>query len=268
LTDHGTRQIEDFCSLVRQDRGCYGIWTVTLPVPVAQALNGIPNGCQRLSDVIRRRFGEALRRQCGMEAAACRVPVPDHWLFVVEPQSSGRPHWHFVFRCKARRKRRWLLGKGRLDRLIRQAFRTVTGQTWPCGSAGNVQALKRDPGRYLSSYLKKTRSQQAPALVLRQGWSLNLIPLRWWGMSRSALLFVETYRFEVPSVLVGWLSRQWPLLAKVGWLQARIWQPEADGAPAIVVGRWASVEALGEVLSHLAELSNRAVDSGRTFGYT
>jgi hypothetical protein len=253
---------------VRQDRGIYAIWTVTLPPEVALELDGIPNGCQRLSDVLRRRFGEELRRSCAREAARTRALVPDHFVFVIEPQKTGRPHWHFVFRCKARRGRRWLLGKGRLDRLIRNAFRTVTGNDHRTAAAGNVQALRSDPGRYLSKYLRKTARSSSADLVLASGWSVNMVPLRWSGFSVSARKFVEGFRFELPSVFVGWLSKQWPLLAGIGLLDARLWQPEADGAPSMVVGSWPGIAAARRCIGHLAQLAETAVPSGRTFGLT
>lgn len=268
LSAAGALRIEDLCSLVRQDRGLFGIWTVTLPVDVAVALDRIELGAQAFGDTIRRRFGEALRRACAAEAKRTGVPVPDHFWFVVEPQKAGRPHWHFVFRCKARRGRGWLLGKGRLDRLIRSAFRTVTGLDMPATAAGNVQALRRDPGRYLSKYLRKGQGRSGADAILANGWSLNLVPLRWWGCSTSARAFCDQFRFPLPSFAVGWLSRQWPLLAGIGLLEARIWQPEADGAPAIVCGRWLGIDGLTRALVHLFDLGNSHYYSGRTFGFT
>lgn len=268
LSAAGGAAIEDLCSLVRQDRGLYGIWTVTLPVEVAQVLDSMEDGAARFGDTIRRRFGEALARSCARESDRVRWPVPDHWWFVVEPQKSGRPHWHFVFRCKSRRGRRWLLGKGALDRIIRNAFRTVTGLALPAQSAGNVQALRKDPGSYLSKYLRKGREGNGAAAVLAHGWSVNLVPFHWWGCSRSARAFLETYRFPLPAVAVGWLSRQWPALDQIGRLSARVWQPEADGAPAIVCGRWHGIEGLEWALAHLFALGERAYPSGLTFGTT
>lgn len=264
----GQRKIEDLCALVRQDRSIYGMWTVTLPHEAAEHLNLIPDGAQLFGDTIRRRFGEALTRACKAEQERTGIPCPDHWWFVVEPQSSGRPHWHFVFRCKARRGRGWLLGKGRLDRLIRNAFRTVCGIAYPVKAAGNVQALRKDPGSYLGKYLRKAGQVNAADVVLRGGWSLNLVPHRWTGCSRSAHDMLQRYVFELPSVAVGWLSRQWQKLDAIGRIQASIWQPEAEGAPSMVVGRWLGIGGLEEVVSHLFALAERAYPLGRTFGIT
>ena len=255
LTRKGAQFLEDFCALIREDRYCYGLWTVTLPHEVAQHLDSIPDGAQAFGDAIRRRFGEALRRACAREGKRRGVPIPDHWAFVIEPQKAGRPHWHFVFRCKARRGTGWLLGKGALDRLIRNAFRTVTGTVYPVKAAGNVQAILKDPGSYLSSYLKKGVGATAAETVLLNGWSLWLVPHQWWGCSRSALLFVRAHIWELPRVAVNWLSREWPTLAAAGVVDARIWQPDAGGAPAIVCGRWRSLDRLMGVLDHLLALA-------------
>jgi hypothetical protein len=268
LSAAGASKIEDLCSVVRQDRGLYGIWTVTLPPEAAEMLDQVDNGAQKFGDAIRRRFAEALGRACASEAARVRVPVPAHWWFVVEPQKAGRPHWHFVFRCKSRRGRGWLLGKGRLDRLIRAAIRTATGREVRTTAAGNVQALRSNPGRYLSKYLRKTATASAADCVLANGWSLNLVPFQWWGCSTSARELLNRYRFELPSYVVGWLSNQWPLLNAMGRIKARIWEPDAAGAPTIVVGSWLTVENLLAAVDHLVHLAERAYPSGRTYGVT
>jgi hypothetical protein len=257
LTRKGAQFLEDFCALVREDRFCYGLWTVTLPHEVAEHLDSIPDGGQQFGDVIRRRFGEALKRACDRESKRRRVPVPDHWAFVIEPQKAGRPHWHFVFRCKARRGTGWLLGKGQLDRLIRNAFRAVTGTTYPVTAAGNVQAILKDPGSYLSKYLRKGRGGSGADAVLAGGWSLWLVPHQWWGCSRSALRFVRAHCWELPRVAVNWLSREWPVLAASGVIDCAIWQPESEGAPAIVCGRWRSLDRLAGVLDHLLSLAEK-----------
>ncbi len=255
LTGRGALFLEDFCSAIREDRYCYGMWTVTLPVEVAQVLDATPDGIQRLGDVIRRRFGEALRRACAKESQRRGVPVPDHFAYVAEPQKAGRIHWHYVFRCKSSRGARWLLGKGQLDRLIRAAFRTVTGTTYPVVAAGNVQALRSSPGAYLSKYLRKGHGVTGADAVLGKGWSLNMVPKQWWGASRSALGLVRSLIWELPRIAVNWLSREWPALVRVGALEASIWQPEADGAPAIVCGRWRSIDHLAGLLDHLLLLA-------------
>ena len=268
LTDNGGKKIEDFCALVRQDKGLYGIWTVTLPPEVCSELDAIPDGIQLFGSALRRRFSEALARACKREARAICRPVPAEWAFVIEPQSSGRPHWHFVFRCKSRRGRTWLLGKCRLDRVIRNAMRTATGRNHRTTAAGNVQSIRSTPGRYLSSYLKKEASRNAAHLLIANGHSENLVPHQWWGMSRSALELLERYRFEIPSLLVGWLSVQWPGLAGIGLLDARIWSPENDGAPSMVVGSWRSVADARKTMEHLAQLQERCAPAGIVFGRT
>ena len=268
LTDNGGKRVEDFCALVRQDKGLYGIWTVTLPPEVAEELDAIPDGIRIFGDVLRRRFGEALSRACKRESARVRRPISPDWCYVIEPQRTGRPHWHFVFRCKSRRGRSWLLGKGRLDRIIKNAMRTATGRNHRTIAAGNVQSIRSTPGRYLSSYLKKEASRNAALLLLANGYSENLVPHQWWGMSRSALDLVERYRFELPSVLVGWLSLQWPGLAGIGILDARIWTPENDGAPSMVVGSWRSIADARRTIEHLVQLQERNSPTGIVFGRT
>jgi hypothetical protein len=224
-------------------------------------------GIPRFQDSLRREFGQKLARSCAAEAKRINRPVPSHWWFVAEPQKSGRIHWHFVFRCRSRKGRRWLLGKGALDRLIRRCLKAVTGEVYDCNSAGQVQALRSDPGRYLSKYLRKSETENAAAVVLCNGWSVNSVPRQWWGCSRSALKFLDTFRLELPSRFVGWLSLQWPKLAAMGLLEAHVWEPPHEGAPAMVVGNWLDHHHLVEVIEHLAGLAERAYPSTLNFGF-
>ena len=266
LTRHGAKEVEQFCRVVRQDRGLYAIWTVTLPPQAAAALDRVDRGFSRFQAVIRRRFSEALARACGRERS--RTPCLPHWCFVVEPQKSGRPHMHFVFRSRSRMGRCWLLNTGTLDRLIQNAINVVTGATVDCGAAGNVQSLRKDPGRYLSKYLTKTVGRSAADCVLSHGWSLNLVPSQWWGLSTTARALLDRYTFEVPGYFVGCLSLMWPGLRSAGLLDAMIWDAPGEGAPSIVCGGWRSFEACWQTFQFFADLQMDAIGSAATFGVT
>ena len=266
LTRHGAREVEQFCRLVKQDRGLYGIWTITLPPDAAVALDGIARGFSRFQAVIRRRFSEALARACARERG--KVPTLPHWCFVVEPQTSGRPHFHFVFRTRSRMGRPWLMNVVKLDGIIQRALFTVTKMVFDCVAAGNTQALRKDPGRYLSSYLKKGVGKTAAATVLSNGWSENLVPSQWWGLSTSARAFLDRYSFEVPSCFVGWLSLMWPGLRSAGVLDAMVWQALGDGAPAVVCGSWRDPLRCRETFDFLADLQRDAIGSAVEFGFS
>ena len=266
LTRHGAREVEQFCRVVRQDRGLYGIWTVTLPPQAAAALDGIERGFSRFQAVLRRRFSEALARACRRERG--RTPCLPHWCFVVEPQKSGRPHLHFVFRSRSRMGRCWLLAAGSLDRLIQNAINVVTGSTVDCAAAGNIQSLRKDPGRYLSKYLTKTVGRSAADCVLSHGWSVNLVPSQWWGLSSTARALLDRYTFEIPDCFVGWLSLMWPGLRSAGVLEAMIWHAPGDGAPSVLCGGWRTPEACRRTFDYLADLQVDAIGSAATFGRT
>jgi len=266
LTRHGAGEIEQFCRLVRQDRGLYAIWTVTLPPQAAAALDSLPRGFSQFQAVIRRRFSEALARACRRERG--RSPCLPHWCFVVEPQKSGRPHMHFVFRSRSRMGRPWLLNIPTLDRLIQNAINVVTGSVLDCVAAGNIQALRKDPGRYLSKYLSKGVGRTAAECVIACGWTANLVPSQWWGLSTSARAFLFRYTFEVPSCFVGWLSLAWPGLRGAGLLDAMIWRARGEGAPSVVCGAWRDMNRCWETFLYLADLHRDAIGSSATFGLT
>lgn len=266
LTDRGAKAVEEFCSLVRQDRGLYAMWTVTLPPMAVVALNASPQGFNRFVGHLRRAFSQVLARACARERG--RQPCLPHWAYVVEKHKSGVPHLHFVFRCRSRMGRPWLLSTGRLDRVISQAIGSTIGLRLDCNRAGNVQALRKDPGSYLSKYLRKGRQDDPARHRLSGPWSPNLYPATWWGMSVSARIFLESFMIEIPGVFVGWLSSLWPQLQAAGLMKARIWRPPAEGAPQIVVGGWGDPQKFRDVMMFLAQCAEDAVGFPMKFGVT
>jgi hypothetical protein len=266
LTRHGAKLVEDFCRIWRDRKHLFAVWTVTLPAALAEALDGIENGFAKFQSVLRRRFSEALARAC--RRARCRQPVEPDWCFVCEPQKSGRPHLHFVFRSRARMGTTWFLSTGALDRLIQNAAAVVAGLVVDVPAAGNVQSIKKDMGRYLSNYLKKGVGDTAAMTVLLNGWTWNLVPAQWWGLSTSARRVVFCHTLELPGCFAGWLSLMWPQLSGAGLLKAGIWQAPGDGAPAVVVGSWPDVGSLRQTLHYLFDLMKDAIGSGPTFGIT
>jgi hypothetical protein len=175
---------------------------------------------------------------------------------------------HFVFRSRSRMGRPWLLSTRVLDRLIQNAIAVVVGLSVPVLAAGNVQSLRKDPGRYLSNYLKKGVGRTAADTVLLGGWSVNLVPSQWWGLSSSARSFLSRYSFEIPGGFVGWLSLTWPGLRGAGLLDGMIWRAPGDGAPAVVCGGWRDAARCRQVMDYLAGLERDAIGSAAIFGIT
>ena len=266
LTRHGAKLVEDFCRIWRDRKHLFAVWTVTLPPDLASALDGADQGFARFQSVLRRRFSEALGRAC--RRARCRLPIEPDWCFVCEPQKSGRPHLHFVFRSRARMGTPWLLGTGSLDRLIQNAAAVVTGLAVDVPAAGNVQSIQKDMGRYLSSYLKKGVGETAAMTVLLNGWTWNLVPGQWWGLSTSARRVVFRHTIELPGCFVHWLSLMWPQMSASGLLKACIWQAPGPGAPAVVVGNWSNPGQFRASMVYLFDLMVEAVGSAATFGST
>lgn len=249
----GGLAIEDFCALTRRDKSRFAMWTVTIGQDEGDALEAMPDGWPQLQDTIRRRFSEAHRRACRREAKRLGLEVPSHWAFVVEVQGNGRPHLHFVFRSKGASGRRWLLSKGRLDQLIRQALFTVTGRRFRCQAAGNVQTLRRDPGCYLGGYLKKGRQRPGTEAILAAGYSYNMVPKQWWGRSAEALAWTRGHTFEVPGRWGAWLSLHWPQLAAAGMIAAALVELPGEGAPSVVCGRFRGAGGLDRCLQEVRD---------------
>lgn len=266
LTRHGARMIEAFCRLWRDKKHLFAVWTVTLPPDLAVALDGIEGGFTRFQGVLRRRFSEALARACRRHRG--KVSCEPDWCFVCEPQKSGRPHLHFVFRSRARMGGTWHLSTAALDRLIGNAAAVVIGRPVDVSSAGNVQQVQKDMGRYLSGYLKKGVGSTAAMTVLLNGWTWNLVPAQWWGLSTSARSLIFRHTIEVPGCLARWLSVQWRGLVDAGIMKAAVWDLAGDGAPSVVAGFWRDVGSFRKTLSYLHDLHSAAVGSNCIFGRT
>lgn len=259
LPGAGALRIEDFCALSRAERAKFGIWTVTVPKEAGDELERMTDGWAQFQDVLRRRFGEAHRRACAREQWRHGVPCPSHWCFVVEVQDNGRPHLHVVFRSKARSGRSWLLSRNRLDNIIRNALHAVTGRRFRCKAAGNVQTLRKDPGCYLSSYLKKGRKRPGAEAIMAAGYSQNMVPKQWWGCSAEARAWIREHTFPIPGRWVGWLSLHWPELAAGGMIAAALVELPGEGAPTVVCGRFRGVSGLRRVFEEVGLCSALAL---------
>lgn len=251
LPPAGGLAIEDFCSLSRREKSRFGMWTVTIGEKMGELLEATPDGWAKFQDTIRRRFSEAHRRACARESKRLGLEVPSHWAFVVEVQGNGRPHLHVVFRSKGSSGRRWLLNRGQLDGIIRQALWNVTGQRFRCQSAGNVQTLRRDPGSYLGGYLKKGRQRPGTEAIMAGGYSYNMVPKQWWGRSAAALEWTREHTFEVPARWAAWLSLHWPQLVATGMVAAALVDLPGEGAPSVICGRFRGVKGLERCLEEL-----------------
>jgi hypothetical protein len=251
LPPAGGLAIQDFCALTRREKSRFGMWTVTIGEKMGELLEATPDGWARFQDTIRRRFSEAHRRACTRESKRLGIEVPCHWAFVVEVQGNGRPHLHVVFRCKGSSGRRWLLNRGHLDGIIRQALWNVTGQRFRCQSAGNVQTLRRDPGSYLGRYLKKGRKRPGTEAIMAAGYSFNMVPKQWWGRSAAALEWTREHTFEVPASWSAWLSLHWPQLVAAGMVAAALVHLPGDGAPSVICGRFRGVRGLESCLAEI-----------------
>lgn len=260
LTRQGAGAVEDLCSLLDESPHLCAFWTVTLPPEaVAAALAG--RGSWALfQDRIRRRFGEALKRALsdpGTSRSRARQ-MPCQWGFVVERQRSGVPHLHFVYRARMHRGAAWVLRTGRLDSLIRNSLRAVFGVDCDVRAAGNVQAIKRGCGRYLSKYLRKTAKNggghhQSDALPAGP-----LDPVRWWGLSSGARATIRALTFALPAQIAGALARCLPEMERRGFLSWRRVHLSGAGAPSVVIGRWRGVEGLRFGLMMAAEFAEES----------
>lgn len=86
-----------------------------------------------------------------------KLRLPTHYVGVTELQKNGNPHLHLVFVGRRSRSGSWLITPSLLDKIL---FEAVENFCVDCDrtrfkSAGRVEPVRSDAGRYLAKYLSK-----------------------------------------------------------------------------------------------------------------
>jgi len=227
LTVAGRRSIRDATSLLREYQGSLATGLLTLPPHEAENITR-----EQLATFQSRWlfFARRMLLARGLEPLVVIVAeIHPH-----RKTMAGGPivHWHWVARVSNEPYGKWAASVSDWHRVASMAHRSAFGTHRPHQKGNGVQGLRKDPGRYLSKYLSKTRSN-CEALIGTE-WE-RAIPRQWWTWTGEMRALVKACRVRPPSAFLRWCCRWAQELADLGDV---ISEPIQIGEDGPVVGRW------------------------------
>jgi hypothetical protein len=227
LTTSGRRSIRDACAVLREKHGSLAFGTVTLPDSVA-------DNCTReeLATFQSRWLYYARRMMLRRGLPPLVVLVAEH--HPNRRTMAGMPivHWHWCGLVSLAPYQSWNVPIADWDRVTKAAHRSAFGR-----ARGNTyglwtEAAKTDPGKYLSKYLSKGRSD---CEALRGTKWEGAVPRQWWSWTGELRALVVACRARPPAAFLRWCVRWRHELADLG--EATIGEVQiGDTGP--VVGCW------------------------------
>lgn len=253
LTAAGRRSIRDAAALLAEKPGCVGFGTITLTDREAES-------CTRdqLATFQTRwmEFAARALRAAGMSPLVVLVAE-------IHPNRrtmAGGPvlHWHYAYLGREDPWDDWAVPKERWHRVIRWAWSAAFGYPRPHTFGCRVEKCRKPPGRYLSKYLSKTRSDCERWRGTE--WE-RCIPKQWWAWTGVLRGMVQSVRVRPPAAFLRWCYRWRHELALLGECSTG---PICIGEDGPTVGQWfgwSSEEALDRAIEGWIGDELRTIDA-------
>lgn len=252
LTAAGRRSIRDATALLSDYPGCCGFGTITLPDEEAEAITR--DQLARFQSV----WMQFARR------ALIAAGLPPLVVLVAEfhPNRrtiSGAPvlHWHYAYLGRTTAEADWCIDTGRWHRLIRWAWSAAFGRPRPHTYGCRVEKVRKDPGRYMSKYLSKARSDCTRFVGTEHE---RCIPRQWWGWSGELRDLVRAARIRPPSGFLRWCCRWRRELEELGECLAGDIRIGDEGPRVGVWFGWADAGAIDRAVARWLEDEMQRVD--------
>lgn len=199
LTAAGRRSIRDACALLRERMGSLVFGTVTLPDAAAET-------CTRdqLATFQSRWLFFARRMLIARGLDPLVVVVAE--LHPKRTTSAGQPvtHWHYCAPTSAGPFQPWAVSVADWHRVHRAAYFSAFGRDRGHNYGCRAEAARTDPGRYLSKYLSKGRSNCSKLIGTP---AERCIPRQWWTWTGELRRKVAACRGRPPAAFLSWCVR-------------------------------------------------------------
>lgn len=241
LTVAGRRAIRDATAVLAEQRDTLAFWTVTLPPAAAEACNR-----EKLATFQRRliEFARRALRKRGVDPLVVLVAE----FHPHRKALDGGPivHWHACVKARQSPTDPWALSVADWHRVVRWAHSAAFGEARGHTKGCRIEPARKDPGRYLSKYLTKARSDCERFRGTR--WE-GCVPKQWWLWTGELRALVQQCRIKPPASFLRWCCRWADALQDLGEAHSELIQIGEDGP---VVGRWfafTSEEALDRAIA-------------------
>lgn len=213
--------------------------TLTLPAVDPVELEAI---CRRWGEISHRFFS-------WLRSRLLRAGISPEWVYCTELQSSRgaagngyAPHLHIIFRGRLTSASAWIVSATQCRKAWGKAIFHIIGREFDNRALENIQAVKKDAGRYLSKYLGKG----VPLASCPPGSPESWLETYWGGMTRELSAYIRraslVFYGEIDNssgLNSGRLVRSLPLLLERGMLRyysSRFIETSAASGAGIHVG--------------------------------
>jgi hypothetical protein len=199
LTAAGRRSIRDACTLLRERLGALVFGTITLPDAAAESCTR-----EQLATFQSRWLFYARRMLVARGLDPLVVVVAE--LHPNRKTLAGQPitHWHYCAPTAPGPMQPWAVSVADWHKLHRSAYLSAFGHDRGHNKGCRTEPARKDPGRYLSKYLSKARSD-CTAIIGTP--AERCIPRQWWTWTGELRHKVAACRTNPPAPFLAWCVR-------------------------------------------------------------
>ena len=245
LTAAGRRSIRDACTLLRERLGALVFGTITLPDAAAESCTR-----EQLATFQSRWLFYARRMLVARGLDPLVVVVAE--LHPNRKTLAGQPitHWHYCAPTAPGPMQPWAVSVADWHKVHRSAYLSAFGHDRGHNKGCRTEPARKDPGRYLSKYLSKARSDCSAIIGTP---AERCIPRQWWSWTGELRHKVAACRTNPPAPFLAWCVRWRSHLEALGECSAGQVTIGEEGPCIGWWFGWQSIEALDRAIRQWLE---------------